>query len=270
MNVHTPTDEYGDDFFKKTYGDFFPDEKIFGGMWDSLVVDKNGKPTKVIECKTTKRAEDWEGGKIPEYYALQAALYAYLLGVDDVLMVASFLEEKDYDHPELFKPSVKNTILVPFKISERYPKFKQMVSLATKWWKEHVDTGISPEYDETRDADFLKALRTNHIDTSATGLDDIVTELEQLTDELAAHSAVVAEKEARVKTLKESLSKQMKKSFKAGDKSVVVNGSKYLFTCTKSQTESINKDALKADGLYDQYKTVTEKYTLTTKMIKGE
>lgn len=74
MNVHTPTDEYGEDYFDKTHGDFFPNAPIFGGMWDSLVVDKDGKPLKVIECKTTKRAEDWEGGKIPEYYALQAAL----------------------------------------------------------------------------------------------------------------------------------------------------------------------------------------------------
>ena len=28
----TPTDVYGEDYFKKTWGDFFKDEPIFGGM----------------------------------------------------------------------------------------------------------------------------------------------------------------------------------------------------------------------------------------------
>ena len=37
------------------------------------------------------RDRDW-AEDIPEYYALQAALYAHLLGVDSVIMVASFLD----------------------------------------------------------------------------------------------------------------------------------------------------------------------------------
>ena len=116
----TPTDVYGADYFKKTWGDFFKDEPIFGGMWDYLFVDKDGKPTTVMEMKTTKRAEDWVDG-IPEYYALQAALYAYLLGVDDVIMVCSILEEKDYDKPEDFVVTADNTFERAFKVSERYP-----------------------------------------------------------------------------------------------------------------------------------------------------
>jgi len=64
--------------------DFFPKEKVFGGMWDSLLVDEKGKPQTVLEFKTTKRSEDW-AEDVPEYYALQAALYAYLLGVDDLI-----------------------------------------------------------------------------------------------------------------------------------------------------------------------------------------
>lgn len=265
MNVHTPTDEYGEDYFKKTWGDFFPQNPIFGGMWDSLVVDSKGKPIKVIECKTTKRAEDWNNNAIPEYYALQAALYAYLLGVDDVIMVASFLEESDYDQPEKFAPSVKNTILRSFKVSERYPKFKQLIAEATKWWKNHVETGISPAYDEKRDADILKALRTKTIDTSKVGNADIVAEIETLTDEIDAHNAQIADKVKRLKTLKETLSKSMQKTFSPGDKSVKITGDRYVFTVTKSMTESVDKEALKADGIYEKYKQFTEKFTLTVK-----
>ena len=117
-NLRTPTDVFGEGYFQTTHGDFYHENRIFGGMWDSLLVDDGEKPDTVLEFKTTKRSEDWADG-VPEYYALQAALYAYLLGVDDVIMIASFLEAKDYDHPEKFKPSTKNTITVEFKLSER-------------------------------------------------------------------------------------------------------------------------------------------------------
>lgn len=120
MNIISPTDIYGEDYFSKTFGDFFPEEKCLGGMWDYLATDEDGKVDTVLEMKTTKRSEDWEKD-IPEYYALQAALYAYLLKVDNVIMVASFLEDSDYQNPEAFTPNVNNTITRVFKVSERYP-----------------------------------------------------------------------------------------------------------------------------------------------------
>ena len=51
-NLITPTDVYGEDYFKKTWGDFFPNEKIYGGMWDYLFVDKEGKPETVLDQAT--------------------------------------------------------------------------------------------------------------------------------------------------------------------------------------------------------------------------
>ena len=159
MDLITPTDRYGADYFNKTWGDFFPENKHLGGMWDYLGVDEDGKVDTVLEMKTTKRIEDWQNDA-PEYYALQAALYAYLLGVDNVVMVASFLEEKDYADPSKFVPNVKNTITVEFKVSERYPDFAQKVAQVEQWWADYVDTGISPVFDEKKDAEILKALRT--------------------------------------------------------------------------------------------------------------
>lgn len=77
MDIITPTDIWGKDYFNKTWGDFFPDSPHLGGMWDYLSQGEDGKVDAVLEMKTTKRAEDWEND-VPEYYALQAALYAYL------------------------------------------------------------------------------------------------------------------------------------------------------------------------------------------------
>jgi len=71
-------------------------------MWDALYYE-DGEMSAVIEIKTTKRVEDWQDGA-PDHYALQAALYAYLLGVDNVIMVCAFLEEGDYDNQKISYP----------------------------------------------------------------------------------------------------------------------------------------------------------------------
>ncbi len=156
MDLITPTDRYGEDYFNKTRGDFFPENPHFGGMWDYLGVDEEGKVDTVLEMKTTKRIEDWQNDA-PEYYALQAALYAYLLGVDNVIMVASFLEEKDYADPTKYVPNIKkNTITVEFKVSERYPDFARMVAEAGSWWGEYVAGGISQSMTRRRTLRFWR------------------------------------------------------------------------------------------------------------------
>ena len=264
-NLKTPTDIYGADYFKKTWGDFFHDTKVLGGMWDSLLVDENGKPEAVLEFKTTKRAEDW-ANDVPEYYALQAALYAYLLGVDDVIMVASFLEAKDYEHPENFVPSASNTITVEFKVSERYPDFHRMVAQAIAWWNTHVVTGISPDFDEKKDAEILKALRTNKVNPD-TNIDALIAEAEKLKSELEAVYASVADKEKQLKTLNDHLKKALMEAFRPHDVAVEHKGSKYVWSVTKHESTEIDKAALEADGLLDKYSRKKETFRINSKSI---
>lgn len=263
MDIITPTDIWGKDYFNKTWGDFFPDSPHLGGMWDYLSQGEDGKVDAVLEMKTTKRAEDWEND-VPEYYALQAALYAYLLGVDDVIMVASFLEENDYEDPKKFKPSAKNTITVEFKVSERYPDFAEKVARVEKWWEDHVDTGLSPEYDEKKDAEILTALRTNTL-TPETDIEALVAEAEALKKELDEVAASTAEKEKRLKTIDDIIKEHAMSQFRDGDKKVEVKGSVYVWTVSRSETTGIDKDALKADGLLDKYSKKSVQYRMTVK-----
>lgn len=263
MDIITPTDIWGKDYFNKTWGDFFPDSPHLGGMWDYLSQGEDGKVDAVLEMKTTKRAEDWEND-VPEYYALQAALYAYLLGVDDVIMVASFLEENDYEDPKKFKPSAKNTITVEFKVSERYPDFAEKVARVEKWWEDHVDTGISPEYDEKKDAEILAALRTNTL-TPETDIEALVAEAEALKKELDEVAASTSEKEKRLKTINDIIKEHAMSQFRDGDKKVEVKGSVYVWTVSRSETTGIDKDALKADGLLDKYSKKSVQYRMTVK-----
>jgi predicted phage-related endonuclease len=268
-NLVTPTDIWGKDYFRQTYGDFFRESPVLGGMWDYLLYGKDGKPTTVLEMKTSKRVEDWKDD-IPEYYALQAALYAYLLGVDEVIMVASFLEPKDYDSPEKFVCSGENTITRPFKVSERYPDFeKKYVKPALKWWKDYVESGISPAFDERKDAEILKALRTNNL-SSETDMAALVKEAEDLKAKLDAHAAEVAEDEKRYKVLTDMIKKAAIAQFRDGDKKVSIAGSAYNWEVSRTSTTKIDKDAMKADGILAKYTTTEDSYRISPKIIKED
>lgn len=267
-NIVTPTDIYGEDYFNRTYGDFFKDEPIFGGMWDYLLYDENGKPVTVLEMKTTKRAEDW-ANDVPEYYALQAALYAYLLGVDDVIMVASFLADKDYKDPSQFVPSAKNTITVPFKVSERYPDFAKLVKKAEKWWKDHIETGISPAYDEKADAEILKELRTNTLNPES-DIEALLKEGEELKLEIDRLSAPIEPLEKRLKIVTDIIKQHALAQFRDGDKKVSIRGNKYEWNVSRTESTEIDKDGLKADGLLTKYTKAKVNYRITTKAIEEE
>jgi hypothetical protein len=232
-------------------------------MWHYLAKDENGEVDTVLEMKTTKRAEDWQND-VPEYYALQAALYAHLLGVDNVVMVASFLEDKDYENPSKFVPNVKNTITVEFKVSERYPDFASKVDFVEQWWKEHVESGISPVYDEKKDAEILKALRTHNL-TPTTDVDTLIKEAEGLKSDIDRILATIAESEKRLKELNEMLKEHALTQFRDGDKKVELKGTTYTWAISRSETATIDKEALKADGLLDKYLKKSEQFRMTVK-----
>ncbi len=263
MDLISPIDRYGTDYFNKTWGDFFPENPYFGGMWDYLGVDENGVVDTVLEMKTTKRIEDWQDD-VPEYYALQAALYAYLLGIDNVVMVASFLEEKDYEDPSKFTPNVKNTITVEFKVSERYPDFKKMIADVTSWWGEYVSGGISPVYDEKKDANILAALRTRNL-TPDTDINALIEEAEGLKKEVDTAVSAIADKEKRLDEINKIIKEHAMKQFRPGDKKVEVKGATYTWSISRSETTTIDKQALEADGLLEKYQKKSEQYRMTVK-----
>lgn len=263
MDIITPTDRYGEDYFKSTWGDFFPESKHLGGMWDYLGVDENGVVDTVLEMKTTKRIEDWQNDA-PEYYALQAALYAYLLGVDNVIMVASFLEEKDYADPTKYTPNIKNTITVEFKVSERYPDLAEKIKFVENWWAEYVDSGISPVYDEKKDAELLAALRTHNL-TPDTDINALIAEAEGLKGEIDKTNATIADKEKRLGEINNIIKEHAMGQFRDGDKKVEIKGSIYTWSVSRSETATIDKKALEADGLLDKYQKKSEQYRMTVK-----
>ena len=280
MEIKSPTDVYGPDYFKKTWGDFFPDQDALGGMWDFLGDDF------VVEVKTTKRAEDWRGadGKVepPIYYKLQAALYAWLLGFDDVVMTCSFLEEKDYpidngdgtfntESTEKFTPNVNNTVVVEFKVSEAFPTFKESyVDPALKFWRDYVMTGISPEFDEKKDAEILKVLRKNTVEPTDDEVSKLIAEGDKIQAQIDKAEEKIAEKKKRLKEIDDAVKKYMTGQFRDGDKKVEIAGSKYTWTLTKSERNSLDQTALKKDlpDVFGKYSKKSEVYSLKKSIIE--
>ena len=277
--VVTPEDVYGKDHFKKTWGDFYPNVPIFGGMWDALIKDENGNTEYVVEIKTVQvdgrsgTLEDrWKDGEAPHYQALQASLYAYLLGVDKVLMVAVALEDKkgDYEHPEQVTPSYANgnVYIDEFKVSERYPNFDMFIEKATAWWNTYVLTGNSPEFDEKKDIAILKALRTNSIDT--TDLSYLFKSAEKLKAEIEEVTSTISAKEKELKVILEQIKQLALAQFREGDTKVSMRGEKYEWVLTKSNTTELDKESLEADGLLEKYTKNKTSYRLTTSEIKED
>ena len=159
----TPVERFGEGYFRTTWGDFFPDNASFGGMWDGLLYAGNTLKA-VVECKTSSKPSDWCGpdGKLdfpPYQYVLQACFYAALLGTDQVIMAASILQPADYDAPEEYVCNKRNTFFVPFRVSAWFSDFSHYMKWALDWYNEFVVTGVSPVYDDVQDAEYLRAIR---------------------------------------------------------------------------------------------------------------
>jgi hypothetical protein len=75
----------------------------------------------------------------------------------------------------------------------------------------------------------------------------------------------LAEDEKRLKKLNDTIKEHAVAQFRDGDKKVEVKGSVYTWAISRSDSTTIDKDALKADGLLDKYSNPTTTYRLSVK-----
>lgn len=261
-DVVTPEEYYQTDDPKRKCGYDFFDNDVFGGMWDALYLDTDGDVAGVIECKTSSRPQDWEDG-VPEHYALQGRLYAYLLGVEDVWFAVALLDPEDYDHPEQFECTDDNTVMYHLAVDET---FLDQVEAARAWWDIHVHDGAeSPTYDEKRDKEYLDLMRTNEI-SGAEGLEAIADRIAELQSDIdyirATTSLGLLEEE--LKAMTDRLKAAMVGELGPTDRKSVFKN----WTLTKTERSSVDSAKLKEDGIYDKYAKKSVSYRLTEK--KGE
>lgn len=167
-NIKGP-EEYFGNAYEIYRWNFFDDKfKPYGGLWDAVSTKSNGKDiAMVVEFKTANSAAKWVDGP-PIYYLMQGALYAKMLGLDKVLFVASFLSPMDYAHPEEFVPNETNTTMIVKKLKDivlevdgEYLSFDELYDKGLDFWNNYILTGISPEFDEKLDKEYLDIIRAS-------------------------------------------------------------------------------------------------------------
>jgi hypothetical protein len=186
-------------------------------------------------------------------------------------MTCSFLEDKDYANPEAFVPNVDNTVVIEFKVSEAFPTFKESyIDPALKFWRDHVLTGISPEFDEKKDAEILKVLRKNTVEPTDAEISKLIAEADKLQATIDKAEEKIAEKKKRLKEIDDQVKKYMSTQFRDGDKKVEIAGKKYTWTLTKSERNSLDQKALKADlpDVFKKYNAKSETLTLKKSIIE--
>ncbi len=158
--VLSPDDKYGDNAKESMGYDFFKENEVFGGMWDAIL-QENRETKAVFELKTVseKKRREWES-EIPRNYKLQVSLYAWLLGIDNVHIVVSFLVGQDYNCPSAYMCNNYNTKVFSFNIYNEYPNFERdYIKPAIKWWNNYIESGISPQYDKEKDKNIIESLK---------------------------------------------------------------------------------------------------------------
>lgn len=267
-NVVSIEDYYGVNFDKYRYNNFVEDSHIFGGVIDAVsTLDDLKTITMICECKTSSKPQDWTNNQVPVDYLLQGALYSYMKGLDRVLFACTFLDDMDYVHPEKVVVNEENTILVVKKLKDilieingEYLNIEEVMDFGKRWWEEYIETGISPEFDEKADKEYLDIIRASK-PCEDNDLIDVCEEaiaLAKEIKELEVSSGLKA-KQDLLKTLEASIKETMMNNQidKAG-KYKLTKKTKIVFD--EKRLEKENKK------VYDKYVEQITSYTLTKTM----
>lgn len=270
-NIRGPEQYFGNTYEMYRWN-FFDDKfKPFGGMWDAVSTKNNGKDiAMVVEFKTANSAAKWVNGP-PIYYLLQGALYAKLLGLDKVLFVASFLSPMDYAHPEEFIPDETNTTMIVKRLKDivvelngEYLSFEELYQKAFDFWNRYVVTGISPEFDEKLDKEYLDIIRAS----KPTEDNDLITvcaeaiSLAKEIKELEITSGIKARQD-ELKVLEKCIKdKMINENIEVCDKYTLKSVKKLKFNEEKFANEN--------EKLYNKYVEETTSYTLNKNLKEEE
>ncbi len=223
----------------------------------------------ICECKTSSHPEQWANGNVPVDYLLQGALYSYMMGLDKVLFVCTFPQDMDYANPENYVVTDDNTILVVknlkdmlFEIDGQYLTIQECMQYAQEWWDAYIDSGVSPEFDETLDKEYLDIIRATDA-VKDNDLIDVCTRAYKLAQDIKElkETTGLNDLEKELKQLETSIKKEMIdiQATSCGGyklkKAVKLKFDEKLFASEEPQ-------------LYNKYCEETETYTLTKE--KGE
>lgn len=226
-NVMSIEEYYGNNIDKYKWNNFIEDSNIFGGIIDAVATKEDLKTlTMIVECKTSSKPHLWENNQVPLEYLLQGCEYSYLKKLDRVLFICAFLQDDDYNHPEMFEPNETNTKMVVKKIKDvliEMPNgdmitFDDAIKYCEEWWEKYIETGISPKFDEKLDKEYLNILRTSN-PSNDNSLDELCKSAELLEQDIIKikNETGIESKEKELKTIQKAIKDKMINLLKDGE-----------------------------------------------------
>ena len=285
-NIKSCEEYYGNSFPEYQYSNFKDLGRIFDGVRDFVSTKSDGITIVADgECKTSSKPQDWANNMVPVDYLCQGMLYAYLDELDRILYIASFLQPMDYNNPENYVVGEENTIFVVKKLKDcyiplphedpdnsdeikgdwttcdiRHGGIQEAIDYCEKWWEVFVETGISPEFDEVRDKEYLDIIRKSR-PSNDNELEDICSQAITLVKEieLLKVSSGISGKEKELKILEKCIKEKMIET--------------ELYSCNgyelkESKKEKFNEKrfAEEQGKLYNKYLEEEVTYRLTKKV----
>lgn len=157
---------------------------------DRLIVDDDGKPIGVLECKTTSEYmnEEWESGEILLSYIYQLNWYLWILGLEKGAFACLVGGNKFYYYDVFRNDELLENTIIP---------------AAEKFWFENVLALKEPEMQAT-DTDFANSIYSTVVKNSEIALpDDETNELARTVFECKAKikelEKIMAEAQNRIK-----------------------------------------------------------------------
>lgn len=142
------SEDYGYNYFK----DY---DELINGVPDGFLTTKDKEILLEIKTANIKNFSYWQKS-VPQNYVKQAQLYSYILNIEKFWIVATFLNEQDYDDPENY--DIKNRKLKNWSFIVNKDEAKDDMEYAKKWYREFVLNGVSPRFEKSRDAELLEFL----------------------------------------------------------------------------------------------------------------
>lgn len=270
-NTMSIEEYYGNNFKDYQYNNFVKDSNIFGGVMDAVCTEDDMTTlTAIIECKTSSKPQEWTNNSVPVSYLLQGAEYCYLKGIDRIVFVCAFLKDEDYNHPEKFKPTKDNTIIVVKKLKDiiidvngKLMTFDEIIKYCEDWWNKYIETGISPEFDEKLDKEYLDIIRTSKPQND-NDLEDLYKSAKLLQKEIEEirANAELDKKEKELKTIESAIKEKMMSMLSEGETKMTYG----TYKLTGSVSNKFDEKTFKAEHpkTYDKYL----KESITYKLLK--
>ena len=125
---------------------------------DRLIVDEDGKPIGILECKTTGEYNnsDWENGEILMSYIYQLNWYMWILGIERGILACLVGGNKFYHYDVFRNDELLRDVIIP---------------AATSFWYDNVLALHEPEL-QSSDTEFANTVYSSVVKNSEITLDD--------------------------------------------------------------------------------------------------